>query len=55
MIALSIQIMIALSEQMLSEFWCDIFATDGGNAADSAEVWDMNVRAGAGQLIDGKS
>jgi len=42
MIALSILIMIALSEEMLSEFWCDIFATAGASVALSAEVWDRS-------------
>ena len=54
MIALSIGIMIALSELMLSEFWCDIFATDGANVVQSAEERDMN-RCEVQKAINGKS
>jgi hypothetical protein len=49
MIALSIPIMIALSEAMLSEFWCDIFATAGANVVLSAELWDRIVERAWGR------
>ena len=38
MIALSIGIMIALSAAMLSEYWCDIFATGDTAAFNLAEL-----------------